>query len=113
MAFTIPVAEKLAAYHVETENGTEIVPETVCGALRNEACLTPYESVENLAALEPYLEGSRVESVERREGWYGRLSASGYLDCTEWQGPYETADAALDAVKEQYDVDDNDDDVSE
>lgn len=28
-------------------------------------------------------------------GWYARLSAHGYMDCTEWQGPYETeAEAA-------------------
>jgi hypothetical protein len=40
-------------------------------------------------------------------GWYARLSADGYLDCTDWQGPYATADEALDAVKEQFDVDDN------
>lgn len=29
-------------------------------------------------------------------GWYCRLSAPGYLDCTDWSGPYESeADALL------------------
>ena len=47
-----------------------------------------------------------VEHVERKEGWYGRLSANGYLDCTEWEGPHATEQEALDAVKEAFDVDD-------
>ena len=27
--------------------------------------------------------------------WFARLSAPGYLDCTDWQGPQPTEDAAL------------------
>jgi hypothetical protein len=32
MGFMIPTAEYFAAYHVETNCGTEIVPEEVCGS---------------------------------------------------------------------------------
>jgi hypothetical protein len=100
MGFMIPVAEHFAAYHVETNEGTEVVPEELCGTTSEEC----YDQ------LLEYCEGRRiVGDVERKEGWYGRLSAPGYLDCTSWQGPYETADEALDAVKEQFDVDDNGD----
>lgn len=35
-------------------------------------------------------------------GWYSRLSAPGYLDCTEWQGPYESEAHALVALYETY-----------
>lgn len=28
-------------------------------------------------------------------GWYGRLSAPGYLDCTDWSGPHDDEDSAL------------------
>jgi hypothetical protein len=142
MAFMIPVAEKLAAYHVETENGVEIVPETVCGsiALRPDGlCPVCGESVtlqgrtsdgrryascgdaftearwreddngngatkEDAAKLRPYLDGAHVHGFEKREGWYGRLSDSRYT--TEWHGPHDTADAALDAIKELYECDD-------
>lgn len=43
-------------------------------------------------------------------GWYGRLSAAGYMDCTAWDGPYATADQALKAVMEMYECDENGDD---
>lgn len=111
MAHMIPVAEHFAAYHVETSAGTEIVPEDVCGKLDDSPSLTPYESVGNAHRLADYIEGDSIESVERKEGWYGRLSAPGYLDCTSWEGPYETAEAAIYAVCEQFDVDENGDDA--
>jgi len=31
-------------------------------------------------------------------GWYFRLSAPGYLDCTDWTGPYETEEEANEAL---------------
>jgi hypothetical protein len=38
-------------------------------------------------------------------GWFCRLSAPGYMDCTDWSGPYETEQEARDYIAEQYDVD--------
>jgi len=38
-------------------------------------------------------------------GWYSRLSASGYLDCTEWTGPFETEEDALRECMEIWEVD--------
>lgn len=46
---------------------------------------------------------------EPKAGWYGRLSASGYLDATDWVGPFDTGPEALDAVMEFYDVDEEGD----
>ena len=114
MAFMRPVAERFAAYHVETNAGTEVVPEEVCGEISCKVCEQTGEICsETQQALASYVEGSAIDSVERKEGWYARLSAPGYLDCTEWDGPHETAELALAAVKEFYEVDDNGDDPPE
>lgn len=36
------------------------------------------------------------------DGVYARLSAPGYLDCTEWEGPFETAQDAARHLIETY-----------
>ena len=48
---------------------------------------------------------STCEAIEYTEddtasrGWYWRLSASGYLDCTDWSGPFSTEfSAVLDCI---------------
>jgi len=33
---------------------------------------------------------------------YARLSASGYLDCTEWSGPFETLEQAAQHLIDTY-----------
>lgn len=108
MAHMIPIAEHMAMYHVETTQGMEYVPESVCGDIQNERDA-------GRKTLSQYCEGNvyndRYFSVERKEGWYGRLSAPGYLDCTSWIGPYESADDAIAAVCEEYDVDEQGDDT--
>ena len=45
-------------------------------------------------------------SVELAKGWAGRLSASGYLDCMDWNGPFTTKKACSDALKTLHDDDD-------
>ena len=43
-----------------------------------------------------------VESIEIAQGYFCRLSAPGYLDCTEWSGPFETLrEAYEDLVSQQ------------
>jgi hypothetical protein len=32
--------------------------------------------------------------AEKVEGWFARLSAPGYMDCTDWDGPYKTREEA-------------------
>lgn len=48
--------------------------------------------------------GEDVECVIRH-GWWARLSARGYMDATDWMGPYDSEGDAMDALSEQYDVD--------
>jgi len=45
------------------------------------------------------------EYWHRRSGFFARLSAPGYLDCTEWSGPFETYEEAQQWVEEFYQVD--------
>jgi hypothetical protein len=35
-------------------------------------------------------------------GWFHRLSAPGYLDCTDWCGPFDTRGEAEEACAEVY-----------
>jgi hypothetical protein len=105
MAHMKPVAEHFAAYHVETNCGTEIIPEDCCGKAPDELTSNLYTDF-----FADYIEGSHVESYDRHEGWYARLSAPGYLDATEWHGPFDTEAEALASVKEMFDVDDNGED---
>lgn len=41
-------------------------------------------------------------------GYYSRLSAPGYLDATDWHGPYDQPEEALEALYEIYGEDDFD-----
>ncbi len=110
MAFMQPVAEYFTMYHVDTNHGTEYVPQELV-SLDLDASLDDITEANEaiLKALEPYIEGSEVYEIAEFTGWYARLSAPGYLDCTEWVGPYATAKGALDAVKEEYECDDEGD----
>jgi len=45
---------------------------------------------------------SKVEKCETVQGWCARLSMSGYLDCTEWVGPFTSEQAAADYIHETY-----------
>lgn len=43
-----------------------------------------------------------VEDVETIFGWFARLSAPGYLDATDWTGPYETEEEAIADLQDMY-----------
>lgn len=44
-----------------------------------------------------------AEGVER--GWFWRLSAPGYMDCTDWCGPFDTLEDAKADCRDTYDID--------
>jgi len=39
-------------------------------------------------------------------GYFARLSAPGYLDCTDWEGPFATEGEARAYIRDTWDVDD-------
>ena len=60
------------------------------------------------------LEYCIFENLQDAEaGWYSRLSAPGYLDCTYWSGPFESEQEALDYIMETFDIDENGDDLED
>lgn len=64
-------------FAVDTTSGTEIVPDDLIGRTVG----THVEAFLN------YLEGKPVdpeEVVEHKTGWLARMTAPGYLDCTDW-----------------------------
>ena len=58
---------------------------------------------------------SSIEIVHDK--WWCRLSAPGYMDCTDWDGPHDDEQAARTATQRNYDVNpdtgDNDDEEEE
>ncbi len=73
----------------ETTVGTEYIPQDVVGKLEalanvgDEINTDPPEHGDTIAKLRPYLEGD-LQSAEVVEGFGARLSAPGYMDCTDW-----------------------------
>lgn len=95
MPHMIPQIEFMAAYHIETNCGTECVPADLVG------------DSATADSLSMYLEGKPRPDAEpeRVEGWFARLSAPGYMDCTEWSGPFDTEKEAREHIADMFDVD--------
>src|SRR5258708_1187447 len=55
-----------------------------------------------------YTEGTLLEGISVREGYGARLSAPGYLDCTEWS-VFETTEEAEKYLDEMYGDDETED----
>jgi hypothetical protein len=51
------------------------------------------------------------ERWRKQTGWYGRLSAPSYLDCTDWSGPYQSEQEASEALNDFYDGEPIEDDI--
>lgn len=81
---------------VETDAGTEMFPADLVGVSK-EGNLDPLK-----LNLKDYIEGREVFEVECVLGWFSRLSAPGYMDCTDWSGPFPSEAAALAHLEEMY-----------
>jgi hypothetical protein len=105
MAFMEKQEYSGAYYVVETENGTTYLPMDVCGALdgaeKGATYYKPEEAVdfdamdatdkedserwgEWCAQLRDYVSGREIREINASVGSLYRLSAPGYMDCTEW-----------------------------
>jgi hypothetical protein len=86
---------------VETNQGTEFIPGELCVFVRNSnQPLSDDERDEAEQKIRPYVEGI-PQSWENIKGFGARLSAPGYLDCTEW-AVFDTEDEAREYLEETY-----------
>lgn len=88
MAHMVLIADFFNAYTVLDSNDSyTIVPEDVAGPYSQ--VMNPDSAYSPCDRMKPYCEGKPV-AVEFVTGWFARYSAPGYLDCTEWVGPFAT-----------------------
>jgi hypothetical protein len=93
MTFLKPEIFEDSYFEVETNTGTEIVPCSVCGVYVG---VNPYK-------LKDYLSGQPYDDdyVRPKHGWVARMSAPGYLDCTDWVA-FNSKEDAEDYLDDQY-----------
>jgi len=102
MSFMQPQVYRGLYFKVNTSQGTEIVPSDTIG--RTMAV--------DVSALLNYLQGTPddpEEMCECHDGWLARLSAPGYLDCTDWTA-HATESEARAYLAEMYGDEDEDED---
>lgn len=100
MAFMQPEVTEAQFFEVETRDGTEYVPAD-CARLPFRVVFSAggifdEDSPEFPAlvrALTPYVEGRDISEVRPRAGWLARMSAPGYMDCTDWTAHASEAEA--------------------
>jgi hypothetical protein len=86
----------------ELEYGTFCIGETTEGRV-----ILPYDIFETERK---HYKLRQSQRWRRRTGWYGRLSAPGYLDGTDWSGPFESEAEANECLSDMYDGDPIEDD---
>lgn len=110
MAFMQPEYHQARAYRIDTRHeGTRPFFASLGAAdkLEGEALETWLE--DDAPGVFADMQGEDVadiHSVERDDApkWYCRLSAPGYMDATDWSGPYDTREEAQHAIESDYDV---------
>lgn len=88
MAFMKPEITEDKMVLVETDAGDWLVPTDVYDPEKPLDCT----------------EGSELYRTEHVSGWFARLSAPGFLDCTDWMGPFETEWEARAELSESFEV---------
>lgn len=95
------ITRKQRWLQVETTHGTEFLNVHDTGLdLPNSEFLADGVTEENSADVQQYCEGT-VQSWENIEGYGARLSAPGYLDCTDWC-VFDTPEKAEEYLEEMY-----------
>lgn len=89
MAFMEPEVGEMEMMHVERNGETTLIPSDVFDF--SDVCPLLGESVE----------------ITVNKGFYARLSAPGYLDATEWSGPFDTEAEAMAELCSEYDIDED------
>lgn len=84
-------------YRIGTDSCEEfLVPESICSTMQ-----TP----DDPESFEEYCESGIPIDIESVFGFFCRLSAPGYMDCTDWIGPFDTEAEAEEELAKDYDLD--------
>jgi|SRR6185369_4219760 len=110
-SFMQPEIEETDYYEVETNEGTETVPADVVGKLPflvyfhwSKGSFYDLDAQEwflLIEAIKDYVSGRDIVEITAKHGFIARLSAPGYMDCTDWSA-FETADEAAEYLIEMY-----------
>jgi hypothetical protein len=93
-----PQIEETDYWEIDTDVGTEIVPADVVSIpAQVDFTVTGDDELEPFAS---YCEGE-PDQATLRHGWLARLSAPGYMDCTEWSA-FSSFEAAADYLLDTY-----------
>ena len=107
--FMIPEYATGTAWIIETDIGGDLIlsdlvptddyaPGTVIEADSD-------QGRELIEVFSDYIDGGEFVEFQVVEGWFAHLSAPGYMDQTEWYGPFETEEDARNYIVETWEVD--------
>lgn len=103
------ITSKQLWYQVDGNYGTDFIPAEVVSNPRVHRLTVGAEVNEDyptllrhlVSCVKDYTENTDIYSVTLIEGYGSRLSAPGYMDCTEW-GVYDSPEEAEDALSDMY-----------
>lgn len=98
------VTEKISWLKIDGTSGITFLP--LEDLVHNRKAFLLLSPEMQLETAQPYYEG-RPESVEIIKGYGARLSAPGYMDCTDWD-VYDSPEEAVANLREMYGDDDED-----
>lgn len=104
--FMVPEYARGTAWSVETTSGGDIV---LSDLVPTEGYVVDeWVHVDNdpklAERLSPYVEGD-VQEMAVVKGWFAHLTAHGYMDQTEWAGPFKSQEEAMKYIEDTYEVD--------
>lgn len=79
-----------------------------CWDCNSDQCIFPWDEFTKTEAEEMCGGAGQVTVELSAPGWWVRLSAPGYMDQTEWSGPWDTETKARNDVIDTWDVDPDD-----
>jgi hypothetical protein len=91
---TPEITDKHTWYEVYGPDGTEWIPSDLIGELKDNSVFAfLYGSHDIPPELADYTRNTKFYEISEVKGYGARLSASGYMDCTDWTVHSSVADA--------------------